>query len=89
MLYRVSIAGSSGTVVGTTTLRRKGGGLMNIFDERIIAPDYRKTAPKDVGIWAFPKGAKPRAKFEAGNVKHPHSAVVSVGTLRGQSSIRP
>jgi hypothetical protein len=88
-LYRVSIAGSSGTVVGTTILRRKGGGLVNIFDDRIIAPDYSKTAPKDVGVWALPKGAKPRAKFEAGDVKHPYSAVVSVGTLHRQSRMRP
>ena len=49
-LYDVSISGSSGTVIGTTNLRRHGGGLASTFDGQIFAPDYNAKAREQVSV---------------------------------------
>jgi hypothetical protein len=81
LLYTVGVSGSSGTVLHTTTLSgESGGGFAYIAGKNTIAPDYKKVDHRAMGVWRYPKGGKPLAKFEAGNLKKAFSEVVSSGT---------
>lgn len=78
-VYRVSISGSTGTVVGKTRIRQKGssGELDYIWNDRLIGPDGNHLAGGQVGIWRFPAGGRPVTVFSTGNVVNPYSVVIS------------
>jgi hypothetical protein len=80
LLYAVAISGTSGTVLHTTALSRKfGGGFAYISGKNVIVPDYKNDDHHAMGVW-YPKGGKPLARFDAGNLKNAFSEVVSSGT---------
>jgi hypothetical protein len=57
VIDRFSIAGSSGTEVGSTTLRgAKGLGQFWIASTHVVGPDFEKD---DVGFWSYPAGGSP------------------------------
>ncbi len=60
LLYRLSITGSSGTVIGTTTLDSKKnhhGGQSWITGKNIVGIYYHGY---NVGIWRYPQGGEPQ-----------------------------
>ncbi len=73
-IYRLSISGSTGTVVGST----KAHGLVHldyIYNNQIIAPHGRKH--NDIAFWPYPSGGKP-VDVIATNVANLYSATISV-----------
>jgi hypothetical protein len=69
-LYQVKLSGSSGTVVGTSTLTLSGenrfnGGPFWIQGNAVVVPGDRQ-APwtSDAALWAYPAGGKPIKAFK-------------------------
>ncbi len=61
LLYRLSITGSSGTVIGTTTLDSKKnhhGGQSWIQGKSVVGIYYDRGP--NVGIWRYPRGGNPQ-----------------------------
>lgn len=61
-IKRLTISGSSVTVVGTTSLRkvnRRGGGASWIYGGAVLVPfPLHGAMNKTIGIWKYPKGGK-------------------------------
>lgn len=57
-IYRLSISGSKGTVVGTTQIRRRdpSKGYEYIYRGRVIAPDGAQHKDGRIGFWRYPSG---------------------------------
>ncbi|MGC2635024.1 MAG: hypothetical protein WA215_12520 [Candidatus Cybelea sp.] len=82
-IYRLSISGSTGTVVSTTrVLGRRGPwrALNFIYHNRAIAPDGGERG--EVGFWRYPAGGKPVDIIAANGVRSLYSATISVAPNR-------
>lgn len=78
-LYRVSVSGSTGTVVGTTTLKdepRRGINIFFIADGSLAATGWK------LGLWQYPKGGRPLQLFQVTHVHHLYGITVSVAPSR-------
>ena len=78
-IYRLSVSGSTGTVVGTTKLlaRQDAWKSLNfIYHHRVIAPDGAQRG--HVGFWPYPSGGKPVKVIAANGVRRLFSATMSV-----------
>lgn len=69
-VYRLSISGTSATVVGTTTLTGTGGnihlGQIEMKYSTLVAPylyAHQSTSEARVGYWPYPRGGKPERFF--------------------------
>jgi hypothetical protein len=66
-LYRISTAGSQGTIVGNTTLRTHHdldsiGGQYLVVGKTAIGP-YSRGVAGGMAMWPYPKGGTPKKKF--------------------------
>lgn len=76
-LYRISISGSTGTVIGKTRLfgRVTRGEFTDVLGDQVFAPDWNRTT-QNAGLWNYPKSGKPVTVFRT-EVRHPYSGVLS------------
>jgi hypothetical protein len=83
VIYRVSISGSTATVVGTTRTRHRSepGRLDYIYHDQIIAPDGKEHQDGRIGFWSYPTG-KPVGVLVVNGVSNLYSATVSVALNR-------
>jgi hypothetical protein len=67
VVYQLSIAGSQGTVVGTTKFKGwdKGHGIIQFWinNSSILIPYTAHHEPLSLGTWAYPAGGSPKSKF--------------------------
>ncbi|MFY9740140.1 MAG: hypothetical protein WAK11_13980 [Candidatus Cybelea sp.] len=62
-IYRLSFSGSTGTVVGTTLLKRwNGGGAQSWIQGNVLLQPNDNTAT-EIGAWPYPRGGNPTANI--------------------------
>jgi hypothetical protein len=82
-IYRVSISGSTGTVVHEVPLRNTFGGISGAW----IQGNVVALTGRHVGLWHYPKGGKPFQTFTP-NSRALHYDGVTVSVAPSHSSIR-
>lgn len=78
-LYRVSVSGSTGTVVGVTTLKdapRRGINNFLIYEGYLAATGWK------LGLWQYPKGGRPLQLFQVTHIHHLYGITISVAPSR-------
>ena len=75
-IYRVSVSGSSGTVVGTTTLTNGSGSVFFIDGAQIIGEEISKSGT-NFALWKYPAGGKPTKSLDLSDLDGPSGVVLA------------
>jgi hypothetical protein len=75
-IYQVSVSGSSGTVVGTTTLANGGNAGQFFIDGNQVIAGVTGT-PNKFGLWKYPAGGSPTTVLKLSHVDGPYGVAVS------------